>query len=149
MNGAQRLAEATRTLREHTDTGWVALRDDVVALAARAYRPSAPVRGRLPGGGELWVASTVLVSLVRAALDGVDDVGTLRLTCSTTEDDELAGVTVEIVALYGTPLVALADRVRHIAADVVAATLGLVDAPVDRVHVDVSVGDVTTDPRLL
>ena len=58
MNGEQLLTQAARTLREHTDIGWVALRDDVVAVAVRAFRPSAPVRGRLPGG-ELLVASTV------------------------------------------------------------------------------------------
>ena len=50
MNGEQLLTQAARTLREHTDSGWVTLRDDVVAAAVRAFRPSAPVRGRLPGG---------------------------------------------------------------------------------------------------
>ena len=145
MNGEQRLADATRALRVHTDAGWVALRDDVVALAVRAFRPSAPVRGRL-AGGELWVASTVLVAQVRAAVDAMDDVGTLRLTCTTTEDGELDRFTVEIVALYGTPLVPLAARVRQVTATVLAATLGLTTAPVRRVHVDVSVGDVTASP---
>jgi len=67
MNGDELLAQAARTLREHTDSGWVALRDDVVAAAVRAFRPSAPIRGRLRDG-ELWVASTALVSRVRDAL---------------------------------------------------------------------------------
>ena len=97
MNGEQLLTQAARTLREHTDSGWVTLRDDVVAAAVRAFRPSAPVRGRLPGG-ELLVASAVLVSRVGSA---------------------------------------------------VAETLGLTSPPVDRVRVDVSVQDVTPDPRLL
>ena len=39
MNGDQLLTQAARTLREHTDAGWVALRDDVVAAAVRAFRP--------------------------------------------------------------------------------------------------------------
>ena len=76
MNGEQLLAQAARTLREHTDSGWVTLRDDVVAAAVRAFRPSAPVRGRLPGG-ELLVASAVLVSRVGSAVAEVADAGAL------------------------------------------------------------------------
>ena len=148
MNGEQRLTRAARTLREHTDDGWVALRDDVVAAAVRAFRPSAPVRGALPGGS-LFVASTVVVSRVHAALEAVPNVGALRITCTTTADDELDRLTVELVALYGTPLVPMAHEVRRLAADVVAETLGLTSPPVDRVRVDVSVQDVTPDPRLL
>jgi len=148
MNGDQALAEATRTLRAHTDAGWVALRDDVVAAAVRAFRPSAPVRGRL-GGGELWVTSTVLVAQVRAALDGLPDAGPLRITCTTAPDGALEGVTVEVVALYGTPLVPLAARVRERSARAVAATLGLDVPPTARVRVDVSVQDVAADPALL
>ncbi|GIG23673.1 hypothetical protein Cch01nite_43970 [Cellulomonas chitinilytica] len=148
MNGEQILDQATRTLREHTDAGWVALRDDVVAAAVRAFRASAPVRGRLPDG-ELWVASAVLVAHVRTALSSIDHAGALRITCTTTPDDQLDRVTVEIVALYGTPLVPLAGRVRAVAAQAVAESLGLTTPPVDRVVVDVSVGDVTADPRRL
>jgi hypothetical protein len=148
MNGEQLLERAARTLREHTDAGWVALRDDVVAAAARAFRPSAPIRGRLPDG-ELWVASAVLVSHVRAALSHVADAGALRITCATTADGDLDRVMVEIVALYGTPLVPLAERVRTVAAAAVAETLGLTEPPVDRIGVDVSIGDVTPDPRQL
>ena len=148
MNGEQLLTQAARTLREHTDSGWVALRDDVVARAVRAFRPSAPVRGSLPGG-VLLVASTVLVSRVHTALEAVPDAGVLRITCTTTPDDELDRLTVELVALYGTPLVPLAAAVRRLAAAAVAETLGLSDPPVDRVRVDVSVQDVTADIRLL
>lgn len=148
MNAEQLLTQAARTLREHTDSGWVALRDDVVAVAVRAFRPSAPVRGTLPGGA-LFVASTVVVARVHAALTAVPDVGVLRITCTTTADDELDRLTVEVIALYGTPLVPMADEVRRLAATVVAETLGLTDPPVDRVRVDVSVQDVTSDARLL
>ena len=147
MNGDQLLAQAARTLREHTDSGWVALRDDVVA-AVRAFRPSAPVRGRLPGG-ELSVASTALVARVRDALADLPRAGALRITCTTTPDDDLDRLTVEVVALYGTPLLPLADEVRRRAATAVAETLGLTDPPLARVRVDVSVGDVTDDARHL
>lgn len=148
MNAEQLLTQAARTLREHTDSGWVALRDDVVAVAVRAFRPSAPVRGTLPGG-PLFVASTVVVARVHAALATVPDVGVLRITCTTTAEDDLDRLTVELVALYGTPLVPMADEVRRLAAAAVAETLGLTDPPVDRVRVDVSVQDVTPDERLL
>jgi hypothetical protein len=148
MNGDQLLAHAARTLREHTDSGWVALRDDVVAAAVRAFRPSAPVRGRLPGG-ELRVASAALVSRVRSALAGVPDAGALRITCATTPDDDLDRLTVELVVLYGTPVLPLAEEVRRVAATAVAEALGLTSPPVDRVRVDVSVADVTDDRRLL
>ncbi|MET0788811.1 MAG: hypothetical protein ABWY33_06165 [Cellulomonas sp.] len=148
MNADQLLAQAARTLREHTDTGWVALRDDVVAAAVRAFRPSAPVRGRLPGG-ELWVASAALVARVRSAVAAVPDAGALRITCATTSDHELDRLTVEIVVLYGTPVVPLADEVRRVAAAAVADALGLTSLPLAQVHVDVSVEDVTNDHRLL
>lgn len=148
MNAEHLLEQATRALRQHTDAGWVELRDDVVAAAVRAFRPAAPVRGRLPDG-ELRVASTVLVDRVRAALDGLPDAAALRISCTTGPDDELDRVVVEVVALYATPLVPLATRVRRQAADAVAATLGLVAPPTSRVHVDVSVQDVTADPTAL
>lgn len=148
MSTEQLLDRAARVLREHTDAGWVALRDDVVRAAVRAFRPSAPVRGRLPGG-ELQVASSALLSAVRDALAAVPAVGPLRITCTTTPTDELDRLTVEVVVLYGTPVVPLADKVRRAAADAVATTLGLVHSPLDRVVVDVSVQDVTDDPRLL
>ena len=77
------------------------------------------------------------------------DAGALRITCTTTADDALDRLTVEVVALYGTPLVPLATRIRARAADAVAATLGLDTPPTSRVHVDVSVQDVTDDPRTL
>ena len=145
MNGDQLLAEAARTLREHTDSGWIALRDDVVTAAVRAFRPSAPVRGRLSDGA-LLVASNVVVNQVRAAVTTVADAGVLRITCTTTADDELDRLTVELVALYGTPLVALADEVRRLAATAVADTLGLSSIPWSRVVVDISVADVAADP---
>ena len=148
MNGDQLLAQAAATLREHTDSGWVALRDDVVTAAVRAFRPSAPVRGHLPGGA-LYVSSSVLVSRVRSAVAQVADAGALQITCTTTVDDELDRLTVVLVALYGTPLVPLAEQVRSAAATAVAETLGLPDVPLDRVRVDVSVQDVTADPRRL
>jgi hypothetical protein len=148
MNAEQLLAQATRSLREHTDAGWIALRDDVVAAAVRAFRPSAPVRGHLPGG-ELWVTSDVLVSRVGDPIGAAPHAGALRITCTTTPQGDLDRLTVEIVALYGTPLLSLADRVRAVAADAAAETLGLPVSPVDRVAVDVSVQDVTADPRHL
>lgn len=148
MNGEQILDQATRALRQHTDAGWVALRDDVVAAAVHAFRPAAPVRGSSPDG-ELWVASTVLVAQVRAALDGLGDAAALRITCTTTPDDALERLTVQVVALYGTPLVPLATRIRRLAAVAVAETLGLVEPPTGRVHVDVSVQDVTDDATTL
>jgi hypothetical protein len=146
MNGGRLLDQAARTLREHTDSGWVALRDNVVATAVRAFRPSAPVRGRLDGG-DLLVASTVLVSHVRVAVAQVAEAAALRITCTTAPDDDLDRLTVEVVALYGTPLVPLAGRVRAAAAEAVAATLGLAASPLHRVVVDVSVQDVTPDRR--
>lgn len=148
MNGDQRLAQAARTLREHTDSGWIALRDDVVAAAVRAFRPSAPIRGRLPHG-ELWVGSTALVSRVREALADLAGAGTLRITCTTTPEHELDRLTVEIVALYLTPLLPLADEIRRTAAAAIAETLGVDVPPVQRVLVDVSVQDVTDTPTTL
>jgi hypothetical protein len=91
----------------------------------------------------------VVVSRVRAVLDAVPDVGALRITCTTTADDELDRLTIELVALYGTPLLPMADEVRRLAAAAVAETLGLTSPPVDRVRVDVSVQDVTPERRLL
>jgi len=148
MRGEQLLDRAARSLREHTDSGWVALRDDVVTAAVRAFRPSAPVRGRLPDG-ELRVASTALVAQVRSAVSHVTGAGALRITCTTTADDALDRVTIQLAALYGTPLVPLAARVRAAAAHAVAETLGFTTPPAEHVVVHVSVQDVTADPREL
>ena len=110
MNGDQLLAQAARTLREHTDAGWVALRDDVVAAAVRAFRPSAPVRGRLPGG-ELLVASAVLVSRVRVAPSPTSPTpARCGSRARRPPDDDLDRLTVELVALYGTPAGAAGRR---------------------------------------
>ena len=109
MNGEQLLTQAARTLREHTDIGWVALRDDVVAPpSARSDRPPRSAAGCR--AAQLLVASAVLVSRVRSAVADVPDAGALRITCTTTADDELDRLTVELVALYGTPLVPAGRR---------------------------------------
>jgi hypothetical protein len=148
MNGESALDRAATTLRQHTDRGWVVIRDNLFARALAVFRPSAPVRARHPAG-EFYVAADVLVACVREALDAVARTGAVRVHCMTDADSDLQGVTAEIVALYGTPLLPLAQEVREGVAAALAQALGLGPEQVRAVPIDVGITDVTDDPAQL
>jgi uncharacterized alkaline shock family protein YloU len=148
MNGESALDRAATTLRQHTDRGWVVIRENLFARALAVFRPSAPVRGRHPAG-EFFVAADVLVACVREALDAVPHAGGVRVHCTTDDHHDVEAVTAEIVALYGTPLLPLAQEVRDRVAAALSQALGLVAEQVRDVPIDVGVTDVTDDPVLL
>ncbi|WP_432544020.1 hypothetical protein [Kineococcus sp. SYSU DK002] len=143
-HGARVLAEATVALRRHTPTGWQAVRADLLDLARRAHRPSDPVRGR-HDLGEFLVATDVLATALRTAVDGVRDVSVTSLLCATDERHTLTGVTVEVVALFGTHLPTAAATVRGVVLAALDDLLGPLSPPEEAVHVHLHVGDVVTD----
>ena len=139
---------AATTLRQHTDRGWVAIRENLFARALAVFRPSAPVRGCHPAG-EFFVAADVVVGCVRDALGAVARAGAVRVHCTTDDRHDLEAVTAEVVALYGTPLLPLAQDVRDRVAAALSQALGLAPERVRDLPIHVGVIDVTDDAALL
>ncbi|NAZ85567.1 hypothetical protein [Kineococcus indalonis] len=146
--GAELAARAALLLRQHTDAGWVAVRESVVSRALHAFRPSAPVRGR-HAAGDYFVASDVLVAALRRAVDLVPRVAATRITCTTGEDDELDDVVVELVAAYGVRLLEVAGQVHAVAREVLGDLLGPLAPAAERIRTHVHLGDVSDDPRVV
>ncbi len=140
------LAQATQLLRQHTDAGWTAISADILHRALRAFRPSAPVRGR-HGLGDFFIASDVVVARLRQAIDAVPNAAASRITCTTDDHQQLTTVTIQIVAAYGTHLITLAQKVRAAATRSLANELGEFAPAHDAIHTHVHIGDVTDDPR--
>jgi hypothetical protein len=145
-SGDDALVQATQLLRQHTDAGWTAISADILHRALRAFRPSAPVRGR-HDLGDFFVASDVVVTRLRQTVDAMPGAAAVRITCSTDDHQQLDAVTVEIIAAYGEHLLTLAGHVRAAATHTLTAVLGEL-APSDAViHTHVHIGDVTDDLR--
>lgn len=140
-DGLDVLAAATAALRRHTPDGWTEVRGDLLALARRAHRPSAPVRGRHDLGDYL-VATDVLVVALRRAVATVPDVAVTAVHCATTEDSVLSGVTVEVAALFGTHLPTAGEAAHAAIGTALVEVLGTLSPPAEQVVVHVHVGDV-------
>jgi len=145
-SGGDALVQATQLLRQHTDAGWTAISADILHRALRAFRPSAPVRGR-HHLGDFFVGSDVVVGRVREAVDVVPHAAAVGITCSTDDHQQLDTVIIQIIAAYGSHLLTLAEHVHTAAARNLSDVLGeLAPSPAD-IHTHVHVGDVTDDPR--
>ncbi|MEZ0491307.1 hypothetical protein AB2L28_03565 [Kineococcus sp. TBRC 1896] len=142
-DGADLLAEATSVLRRHTPDGWSAVRGDLLDLARRAHRASAPVRGRHEHG-DFLVATDVLVGALRRSVGSVPDVAVTAVHCASGRDAALTGVTVEITALFGTHLPTAGEAARAVVRATLVEVLGELSPPAEQVlvHVHVHVGDV-------
>lgn len=143
-----RAAQATMLLRQHTDAGWKAIEDTVIARAMALYRPSAPIRGR-HALGDFLVASDALVAHLRRAVDAIPQAAAQRITCVTAERDQLESVTIAIIAAYGTPLVDLAARVHATTWEQLQDLLGALAPVAENIHTHVHIGDVSKDPRIV
>lgn len=139
------LAQATHLLRQHTDEGWTAISATILDRALAAFRPSEPIRGRHQLG-DFFVAGTVVVAELRRVVDAVAHAAATRITCAT-DNQHLSGVTIEIIAAYGTHLVTLADQIHDAATTTLAAILGDNAPDAGAVHTHVHIGDITDDPR--
>ncbi|MEZ0165279.1 hypothetical protein AB2L27_10975 [Kineococcus sp. LSe6-4] len=141
-DGADLLAQATVALRRHTPDGWAAVREDLLDLARRAHRPSAPVRGR-HAHGDFLLSTDVLVAALRRSVESVPDVAVTAVHCATGPDAALTGVTVEVVALFGTHLPTAGEAARAVLTATCRDVLGEPGpgTGVD-VRVHVHVGDV-------
>ncbi|WP_432572088.1 hypothetical protein [Kineococcus sp. SYSU DK005] len=143
-HGLRVLAEAASALRVHTPTGWRAVRDDLLARARRAHRPSAPVRGR-HALGEYLVACDVVVGELREAVDGVAGATAVGIACATSAEDLLERVTVEVSVVFGEHLPTTARAVRDAVGARLADLLGDLSPGAAGVDVHVHVGDVVVD----
>ena len=112
----------------------------------RAFRPSEPVRGRHQHG-DFFVASDVLVTRLRQAVDTIAQGATTRITCATDDEHLLTDLTIQIIAAYGTPLLALATQFHDVAARTLVTELGELAPDSSAVHTHVHIADVTDDPR--
>lgn len=146
--GALDLAAATSQLRERPTDLPVEVASRVLLRALAVPRPAQLVRA----SGEhafLRVSTVVLTDLVRRRLDtGLADGAVRRIRFSTSRDERLEGVAVDLVARYGTDLRQLAAATHDLVGDVLRDALGEGVGGAAPVHVHVS--DVTRgDPRLV
>lgn len=148
MSSEDVLDRATATLRQHTDRGWIAVRDDLLARALALFRPAVPIRGARRGG-EYFISAEVLTAVLRQDVAAVSAAGVTHVSCTTDARQALRDVTIDLIALYGAPLVPLAKEVRDRAATTLAEVLGLTPEQVGDVPVHVGITDVTDDPRWL
>jgi hypothetical protein len=140
------LNQATQLLRQHTDTGWTAISANILNSAFAALRPSEPVRGR-HDFGDFFVASTVVVSELRHAIDTVPHAAATRIACTTDDEHHLTDVTIQIIVAYGSHLLTVADHIHQVAVDTLRAILGDLAPTGSAVHTHVHIGDITDDPR--
>lgn len=148
--GAHDLDLAVAQLRERPTELPVEVADRVLERALALPRPAQLVRAT--GGHDfLRVSTVVLVDLLRQRLDrDLADAVVRRIRCWTSRDERLEGVTVDLVARYGSDLRALSARTHEVVDDVVRGALGgaAVEGP-DAVRTHVHVSDVTLgDPRV-
>ncbi|WP_157437614.1 hypothetical protein [Actinoplanes subtropicus] len=146
QSGDDVLLQATQLLRQHTDAGWTAISADILHRALRAFRPSDPVRGR-HDLGDFFVASDVVVALLRQAVDAFAHAAAARITCSTNEHQELDAVTIQIIAAYGTHLLTLAEQVHTATTRTLTDILGDLAPSAAAIHTHVHIGDITDDLR--
>lgn len=140
------LDQATQLLRQHTDTGWTTISANILNHAFAALRPSEPVRGR-HDFGDFFVASTVIVSELRDAIDIVPHAAATRIGCTTDDEHHLTQVTVKIVVAYGNHLLTVADRIHQVAVETLRTVLGDLAPTGSAVQTHVHIADITDDPR--
>jgi len=143
-----RLSRATALLRQHTDAGWKAIEDNVVARALTLFRPSTPVRGR-HDIGDFFLAADVIVARLRRRIDEIPAAAAQKIACTTDDRDELELVTIQLIAAYRAPLLEVAGHVHAAAMDVLGDLLGALAPATDRVRTHVHIGDVSNDPRVV
>ncbi|WP_380172646.1 hypothetical protein ACFEMC_00760 [Kineococcus sp. DHX-1] len=136
-SGDQLLAQAAEALRLHTPSGWQVFRVNLLETVRRAYRPSAPIRGRHERG-EFVVSCDVLTADVREAVDRLPQAEVTAVRCVTDEQDHLELLTVETGVRYGAHVPTAAEEVRRAVVGTIRELLGEVDG----VRVHVHVGDV-------
>lgn len=136
-SGEQLLAQATESLRLHTPSGWQVFRANLLETVRRAYRPSAPIRGRHERG-DFVVSCDVLTADVREVVDRLPEADVTAVRCVTDAEDHLELLTVETGVRYGAHVPTTAEAVRTAVVAAVRDLLG----EVDEVRVHVHVGDV-------
>jgi len=139
------LGEAAAAVRRRLDERWVEISDQIVATAMTARRRTRPVRAE-GATGPVFVSDQVIVADLRAAIDdAVRGSAVAHVDPEVHQGERLAGVVIQLVAQYGVPLLPMADTVREIAQQRLAALLGPVPTPVTVRTMRVHYRDVTID----
>lgn len=146
--GEDRLAKAALLLRQHTDSGWKAIEDTILARARTLFRPSAPVRAH-HAFGDFFVAADVIVAELRQAIDGAPGAVAQDIICTVEENDILESVTVHLIVAYGVSLLDVAAAVHRLTLQGLRDILGDLAPDAAAVHTHVHVGDVSNDPRIV
>ncbi|WP_380168887.1 hypothetical protein [Jannaschia sp. R86511] len=140
------LRSAIESLRSRRDPRWVEVSDRILDTALRATRPSASVVVSTPTG-PVRVSEQVITAYLRDALDAaIPGVAMMRLVLQVEGRDHLGGLTICMVARYGTNLLLAADRTRDLTRVALETVLGPNSVAVEvapmRVHFeDVLPGD--------
>jgi hypothetical protein len=144
--GQSALDAATASLREHVDDRWVEISDRVLSKALTTTRRSLPVQAHTDLGPVL-VSEQVLVAYVRAAIAVVDGATPTDIIISADLSHRYTGLTIEVTAEYGQPLLPIADRIRNLAEATLTELLGGVIPAVTVTAMHVHVADVSrADP---
>lgn len=136
------LRTAADDLRHHVDDRWVEVSRRILTTALSATRRSRPIRA-LSATGPVHVNEQVIIAYLREAVDNAVPAATMTgITVHTSGGETFDGLTIEMVAPYGVPLIPLADRTREVAADVLNGILGLLAPPIMVSTMHVHFGDV-------
>lgn len=136
------LQEAIGQLTAQADQRWVEVSDRVLASVMQAVRPGDTVRVVAPSG-PAFVSETVLISYLRATIDGqVSGSAVAGVHIMIAQGNLYDGVLIELIAQYGRGLLDIADQVREIATATLTQLLGDQAPPVTVKPVHIHYSDV-------
>jgi len=136
------LKTASAALRAQADQRWVEISDRVIAKAITATRRSHPIHAQA-SSGPIQISEQALISYLRAAINAtVPGTALAHISLQARGRDELAGVTIQLIAPYGTPLLPIADDIRTRAIQCLLEVLGPSATPVTVTHLHIHFCDV-------
>jgi hypothetical protein len=160
------LARAAALMRDGPEPGWNAVRERLMAAVRATARRSTPIRAELPvdqpakptwPAGTLQVSDLVVTALLRIALNQVTGCVPSRIDLLIGDENpsgrtdhpqrqglggRLAGVRVDLTAVFGADLTALAAQVRSVTAALLSDVIGVSALPGGGVPIDVRIADV-------
>ncbi len=149
--GPAHLDRATRALTDRGRARALAISPDVLAHVMTRPRRSLPVRARSPHDRVHVSEQVLVVVLSRVVAEHAPGLAVARMIVTSTSDERLDRVVVELIAQYGTDLVAATVRAHQVITTALRELVGPADDGVEVtiVPTHLHVGDVTVgDPQL-